>query len=297
MRKDLEGRGSWNCSSQRRPRRPSHKEQGRGHEVTQTLEMPQHFWESGLALTCPVGGMGRAGLRGDNGGDVSGSSGAAHGKTGRAETGQHTTTGNAKGYSMCVLRDCRDTGNKSRDGRGAAPGVLQPFHETRAIPSHHPPRSGGALPPAPLDAAVDRTVCVLSMFWLDLECRKRCWKPPGWGQWGRLEVGREEAAAGGWEEGHGTKGNVEENRVEDLGKAGERHMRHEDNREGSEIPQGIVWQFHVWQGKVSAGPDNAGNAPGTSWNRVYVVDLTPTRDLPGGFRCLGNNRLQAVTIP
>lgn len=180
MRKDLEGRGSWNCSSQRRPRRPSHKEQGRGHEVTQTLEMPQHFWESGLALTCPVGGMGRAGLRGDNGGDVSGSSGAAHGKTGRAETGQHTTTGNAKGYSMCVLRDCRDTGNKSRDGRGAAPGVLQPFHETRAIPSHHPPRSGGALPPAPLDAAVDRTVCVLSMFWLDLECRKRCWKPPSW---------------------------------------------------------------------------------------------------------------------
>lgn len=83
----------------------------------------------------------------------------------------------------------------------------------------------------------------------------------------------------------------------DLGKAGERHTRHEDNREGSEIPQGIVWQFHVWQGKVSAGPEDAGNAPGTSWNRVYVVDLTPTRDLPGGFRCLGNNRLQAVTIP
>lgn len=83
-----------------------------GHEVTQTLEMSQHFWESGLALTCPVGGMGRAGLRGDSGGDGSGSNGAACGKTGRAETGQHTATGNAKGYSMCLIWDCRDTGNK-----------------------------------------------------------------------------------------------------------------------------------------------------------------------------------------
>lgn len=175
MTKDLEGRGSWNCSSWRRLRRPSHKEQGRGHEVTQTLETSQHFWESGLALTCPVGGMGRAGLRGDNGGDGSGSSGAARGKTRRAETGQHTTTRNAKGSSMRLIRDCRDTGKTSRDGTGAAPGVLQPFHETRAIPIHHPPCSGGVLLPALLDVAVDRTVCVLSMFWLDLECRKRCW--------------------------------------------------------------------------------------------------------------------------
>lgn len=186
MMKHLEGRGSWNCSSWRRLRRPPHKEQGKGHEVKQTLEMSQHFWESGLALTCPVGGMGRAGLRGDNGGDVSGSSGAAHGKTGRAETGQHTTTGNAKGYSMHLIQDCRDTGNKSRDGMGTAPGVLQPFHETRAIPIHHPPCSGGLLLLAPLDAAVDLTVCVLSMFWLDLECRKRCWKLPGCGQWCHL---------------------------------------------------------------------------------------------------------------
>lgn len=178
--------GERNCSSWRRLRRPPHKEQGKGHEVKQTLETSQHFWESGLALTCPVGGMGRAGLRGDNGGDVSGSSGAARGKTGRAETGQHTMTGNAKGYSMHLIQDCRDTGNKSRDGMGTAPGVLQPFHETRAIPIHHPPRSGGLLLLAPLDAAVDRTVCVLSMFWLDLECKKRCWKSPGCGQWHHL---------------------------------------------------------------------------------------------------------------
>lgn len=104
MMRDLEGRGSWNCSSWRRP---SHKEQGKGHEVTQTLEMSQHFWERGLALTCPVGGVGRAGLRGDNRGDASGSSRAARGKTGRAETGQHTATRNAKGYSMHLIRDCR----------------------------------------------------------------------------------------------------------------------------------------------------------------------------------------------
>lgn len=185
MMRDLEGRGSWHCSSWRRLRRP-HNEQSRGHEVTQTLEMSQHFWECGQALTCPVGGVGRAGLRGDNGGGASGSSRAAHGKTGRAETGQHTATRNTKGYSMHLIWDCRDTGKKSRDGMGAAPGVLQPFHETRAIPIHHPPCSGGILLPAPLDAAVDRTVCVLSMFWLDLECRKRCWKPPGCAQWGHL---------------------------------------------------------------------------------------------------------------
>lgn len=30
----------------------------------------------------------------------------------------------------------------------------------------------GVLPLAPSDAAVDRTICVLSKFWLDLKCRK-----------------------------------------------------------------------------------------------------------------------------
>lgn len=36
---------------------------------------------AGLVLTCPVSGMSRAGLREGNGGDVGGSSRAAHGET------------------------------------------------------------------------------------------------------------------------------------------------------------------------------------------------------------------------
>lgn len=83
----------------------------------------------------------------------------------------------------------------------------------------------------------------------------------------------------------------------DVGKAGERHMSHEDSKESSEIPQGIVWQFHVWQGKVTAGSEDTSNPPGTCWNRVHMADLTPIRNLSGRLRCSGIKRLQALTIP
>lgn len=104
---------------------------------------------------------------------------------------------------------------------------------------------------------------------------------------------RKVAAAGGWEGRHRVSGDVEN----DVGKAGERHMSHEDSKESSEIPQGIVWQFHVWQGKVTAGSEDTSNPPGTCWNRVHMADLTPIRNLSGRLRCSGIKRLQALTIP